>query len=104
MQPLSTPLDDVPRLRYRTVLAWTFNALSSVRILTYLPTVAAILASGDSSQHSLWTWGLWTASNLSMALCLVEEQGGRIGRAAMVSAANASMCALTCAVIVWQRL
>lgn len=81
--------------RYLLVLTWAFTLFSSARLVSYLPTLAVIAASGDSSQHSLWTWGTWLGSNLTMALWLHEQHGRRWTKAAMVSAVNAAMCAAT---------
>lgn len=104
MDPLTTPAHHgTLRPRYRMTVAWLFNLFGSIRILTYLPTIATIVASGDSNQHSLWTWGLWLGSHLTMAAWLVEEAAGRVNRAALVSLGNAAMCALTFGVIAAQR-
>lgn len=89
---------------YITILGWLVAALGSVRLLSYLPTILAIHASGDSSQHSLWTWVLWSGSNLTMAAWLYEQGGQRLNRAVAVNIGNALMCLGTTAVIVWQRL
>lgn len=103
-QLATTRLRDVLRPRYRIALAWLFNLFGSIRILTYLPTIGTIAASGDSSQHSLWTWGLWLGSHLTMAAWLVEEGAGHVNRAAIVSLGNAVMCALTFCVVAAQRM
>jgi hypothetical protein len=87
------------RRRYLWLLGWAFSILSSARLLSYLPTVWAICASRDSSQHSLWTWGIWLGSNLTMALWLYEQQGQRWTKAATVNVVNATMCAATFTVI-----
>lgn len=92
------------RSRYLTALTWAFTLFSSARVASYLPTLWAICASGDSSQHSLWTWGIWLGSNLTMALWLYEQHGQRWTRAALVNGANAAMCAATFAVIVVFRV
>jgi hypothetical protein len=84
---------------YRQLLTWAFTLFSSVRVLSYLPTLWAICASGDSSQHSLWTWGTWLGSNLTMALWLHEQHGQSWTRAAVVNLTNAAMCAATFTVI-----
>ena len=94
----------VLRQRYLTVLGWAFTLFNSVRMAAYLPTAWAIHASGDSGQHSLWTWFTWFGANLTMALWLRERNGGRLDRAAAVSLGNATMCALTLALILWYRL
>jgi hypothetical protein len=87
------------RSRYLQILTWAFTLFSSARLLSYLPTIWAIGASGDSSQHSLWTWGIWLGSNLTMALWLHEQNGQRWTRAALVNVVNAAMCAATLTVI-----
>ena len=93
------PADDPMRRRYLWLLGWAFSILSSARLLSYLPTLWAICASRDSSQHSLWTWGIWLGSNLTMALWLYEQHGQRWSRAAAVNVVNATMCAATFTVI-----
>ncbi len=92
------------RERYLALLGWSFTLFNSVRVLTYLPTIWAIQASGDSSQHSLITWLTWTGANATMAAWLYEQSGQRPSRAVWVSAGNAAMCAATTALILWQRL
>jgi hypothetical protein len=89
---------------YVQVLGWLFAALNSVRVLSYLPTIAAIHASGDSAQHSLWTWCLWMGSNLTMAAWLFEHNGRRLNGAVVVSLCNTVMCLITASVIGWYRL
>jgi hypothetical protein len=74
-----------------------------LRAASYLPTIWAIHVSGDSSQHSLWTWGTWLGANLTMAAWLYEQNGQRLGRAALVSLGNAAMCTATVAVIAAHR-
>lgn len=101
--PMDAPAPSAWRTRYMQVLTWAFTLFSSARLVSYLPTLAAIVASGDSSQHSLWTWGTWLGSNLTMALWLNEQNGGRWTRASAVNAVNATMCAATAAVILWFR-
>jgi hypothetical protein len=49
---------------YLAVLTWLFTLFNSVRVLAYLPTLLAVFNSGDSSQHSLLTWGSISASQL----------------------------------------
>ena len=93
-----------PASLYRALLTWAFTLLNGVRVLSYLPTLWAIHASGDSSQHSLLTWGTWFGANLTMALWLRENNGGRIDRAALVNLGNAAMCGATLALIAWYRL
>lgn len=81
------------RRRYLVALGWSFAFFSSARLLAYLPTLAAVLTSRDSSQHSLWTWGIWFGANVTMAAWLYERAGRRADRAVLVQAGNALMCA-----------
>ena len=82
-------------LSYLSLLTWAFTFFNSVRVLAYLPTVWAIVQSGDSSQHSLWTWFTWAGANATMAAWLYETHDRQLNRAAVVSAGNAGMCVLT---------
>ena len=92
------------RRAYLVGLTWAFTLFSSVRVLSYLPTMVAIARSGDSSQHSLWTWCLWLGANVTMAAWLFETQGRRADRAVLVNACNAAMCLATATLIVAYRL
>ena len=92
------------RTRYLFVLTWAFTLLNSARVLSYLPTLWALTSSGDSSQHSLWTWGMWMGANITMAAWLYEQQGQRWNRAVAVNLVNASMCAATFLVIAALRM
>ena len=83
------------RQHYLSVLGWAFAFFSTVRVTAYLPTVWAIVQSGDSSQHSLWTWFTWAGANATMSAWLYETQGRQFTRAAAVSAVNGAMCVLT---------
>lgn len=91
------------RRRYLAVLTWAFTLFSTIRVLTYVPTIAALIASGDSSQHSLLTWLSWTGANLTMAAWLYEQSGQTVNRAVAVNIGNALMCVATTAVIAWLR-
>lgn len=99
------PVQATPAIRSRYVacLTWAFAVFSSARVLAYLPTVWAIQSTGDSSQHSLWTWGLWLGANATMAAWLHEQAGRRMTKAASVSACNAVMCLLVVATVVFHR-
>ncbi len=88
---------------YLLVLTWAFTLFNALRSLSYLPTLWAIHASGDSSQHSLWTWCTWLGANITMAAWLYEQGGQRLGRAALVNIVNALMCASTVALIAVHR-
>lgn len=88
---------------YLALLGGAFAFFNSIRVLAYLPTLAAIAASGDASQHSLWTWLSFLGGNSTMALWLWEQNGRRCNRAIAVSAANATMCLLIVGLIGWTR-
>ena len=90
-------------MTYLHVLTWLFTVFSSARVLAYLPTMWAIQASGDSSQHSLWTWCTWLGANATMSAWLYEQNGQRLGRAVIVNIVNATMCAVTVALILVHR-
>ncbi len=103
-RPLHTPRPALfSHARYLVVLTWAFTFFSSVRGLSYLPTMWAIWEQGDSSQHSLLTWCTWLGANLTMAGWLHEHNGRRFNAAVTVNLANAAMCALTVALIAFFR-
>lgn len=87
------------RSTYIAVLTWAFTLFNTLRAVAYLPTMWAIYTSGDSSQHSLWTWCTWLGANATMAAWLYEQNGQRLGRAVVVNIGNATMCAVTVALI-----
>jgi phosphoribosylaminoimidazole-succinocarboxamide synthase len=66
------------------VLTWAFTLFNTLRAVAYLPTMWAIYTSGDSSQHSLWTWCTWLGANATMGAWLYEQNGQRLGRAVVV--------------------
>ena len=88
---------------YLKSLVVAFTLLNSCRILAYLPTLLAIYSTGNSSQHSLWTWCIWCGSNLTTAAWLYEKEGCRMNRVAAVSLGNALMCAIAVALILAYR-
>jgi hypothetical protein len=92
------------RATYLRVLAWAFTLFNSVRVAVYLPTMWAIWQSGDSSQHSLWTWCTWVGANATMAAWMYETHDRRIDRVVMVNAGNAAMCAAVVVLILAQRV
>ncbi len=99
-RPLRTPRPALfTRERYLVALTWAFTLFSSVRVLSYLPTLWVIWQAQDSSQHSLLTWCTWLGANLTMAAWLHEHNGRRFNRAVAVNLANASMCGATVALI-----
>ena len=89
---------------YLPVLTWSFTLFNTVRVAAYLPTLWAIEASGDASQHSLWTWVTWFGANATMAAWLYEHNGRRLNRAVMVNIGNAAMCLATSVLIIAHRL
>lgn len=89
---------------YPAVLTWLFTLFNSIRVLAYLPTLLAIFASGDSSQHSLLTWITWVGANATMAAWLYEHNGRRLNRAIAVNVCNALMCLATSILIVAYRI
>ena len=98
----SGPVDARPTA-YLVLLNWAFAVFSSTRLLTYLPTLWAIHQSGDSSQHSLWTWAAWVGSNAAMAAWLFEHNQRRLNKAIVVTMGNALMCVATCVLIICYR-
>jgi hypothetical protein len=62
------------RVAYVTGLTWAFTLFSSLRVFSYLPSLWAIIATADSSQHSLRTWGTWLGANLTMAAWLFDSR------------------------------
>lgn len=89
---------------YLALLGGLFAFFNSVRVLAYVPTIWAVAASGDSSQHSLWTWLSFLGGNATMAAWLWEHNGRCCNRAIVVSSGNALMCLAIAGVIVWTRL
>ena len=83
------------------VVAFTF--FNSTRVLSYLPMLWAIYASGDSSQHSLWTWLSWLGANLTMVAWLHDGRKGGFSGPALVNLANAAMCLAAVLLICWCR-
>ncbi|MFC3148117.1 hypothetical protein [Piscinibacterium candidicorallinum] len=84
------------------MFAGLFAVFSVARLLAYLPTMWAIWADRDASQHSTLTWAIWLGANLSMAAWLSVHDVPR-SRAVLVNCANALMCALTLALILCFR-
>lgn len=90
--------------RYLAALGALFALFSSARMLAYLPTIWAVVASGDSSQHSLLTWCTFFGGNSTMAAWLWEQNGRRCNAAIAASGGNALMCLAIIAVVAWTRL
>lgn len=107
-KPTSAPVPQsrcrvTPGAAYLTVLTWAFTLFNSTRVLAYLPTVLAIAQSGNSDQHSLWTWCSWVGANATMACWLYEQNGQKVNRAVVVNIGNTVMCALTLTLILVYR-
>lgn len=92
------------RSRYLPALGAMFALFNSARVLAYLPTIWAVVASGDSSQHSLLTWFTFFGGNSTMAAWLWEHNGRRCNAAIAASGGNALMCLAIIAVVTWTRL
>lgn len=92
------------RSRYLAVLGVMFSLFSSARVIAYLPTIWAVVTTGDSSQHSLWTWLTFLGGNVTMAVWLWENNSRRCNAAVAASGSNALMCLTIIAAIVWTRL
>lgn len=103
-RPLAAPRPALlTRARYLLLLGWAFTFFSSVRVLTYLPTMVLIVQQNNSSQHSLLTWCTWLGANLTMAGWLHEHNGRRFDTAVWVNLVNAAMCAVTVVLILAYR-
>lgn len=92
-----------PPTRGLKVLTCSFALFNGLRIVAYLPTLAAIQTSGQADQHSLFTWLTFLGANLTMALWLHEQNGRRMNRAVAVNAFNALMCGAIAGSIAWLR-
>ena len=89
--------------RHLQLLSGAFALFNGLRIVAYLPTLAAIQSSGQADQHSMLTWLTFLGANLTMALWLHEQNGRRVNRAVAVNAFNALMCGAIAASIAWLR-
>ena len=92
------------RRAYLRLLLMTFTVFNSIRLFTYLPTIVAIHASGDSGQYSLWTWTMWIGANATTAAWLYETNGRKLDAVVGMSLGNAVMCSVTSLAIVYYRL
>ncbi len=102
--PAAPTTPTTPRSLYLALLTWAFTLFSTVRFVAYIPTLWSIHLSGQSGQHSLWTWCSWLGANVTMAAWLYENNGRRWDRAVTVNCGNAVMCLLTTIVIISYRL
>lgn len=85
------------------LFAWAFTTFNCLRIVAYLPTVQAIWITGQSDQHSLFTWLIFLGANSTMARWLYEQNGLRGNRAVVINTVNALMCGVICLLILWTR-
>ena len=92
------------RKAYLRGLTIAFTFFSSVRILTYVPTIWAIQISQSSDQYSLLTWVSWVGANGTMAAWVYESNGQKLDPVCLVNIGNALMCLATCIAIVYYRL
>lgn len=92
-----------PPARRLPLLTGAFTLFNGLRVVAYLPTLAAIRTSGQADQHSLLTWLTFLGANLTMALWLHEQNGRRTNRAVAFNAFNALMCGAVAASIAWLR-
>jgi hypothetical protein len=88
---------------YQRLLLGAFALFNAMRVVSYLPTFWAIHASGDSSQHSLWTWFVWFGSNLATGLWQREHSRRRMTGTVAVLLTNAAMCAAAIVMIAAYR-
>lgn len=85
------------------LLSAAFALFNSLRIVTHLPTLATIHASGKADQHSLCTWQTFHGANLTLAMWLYGQGGQRMSREVAVNLSNALMCGGIAASIAWLR-
>lgn len=86
-----------------SLLSAAFALFNSLRIVAYLPTLAVIHSSGQTDQHSIFTWLTFFGAYLTMALWLHEQNGRRMNCAIAVNAFNAFMCGAIAGSIGWLR-
>jgi hypothetical protein len=89
--------------RYFKLLLLAFTFFNTLRVVAYLPTMVLIAHTGQSDQHSLFTWVTWLGANATMAAWLYQHNGRRWDRTVLVNVGNASMCAVTVGLISWFR-
>lgn len=85
------------------LLPAAFGLFNGLRVAAYVPTLAAILSAGQADQHSLFTWLVFAGANSTMAMWLLEHNGGRFDRAVWVNTSNALMCTAIALAIAWHR-
>ena len=91
------------RETYIAVLNRFATLMGGIRALTYIPTILTLMASANSSQHSLWTWISWILANGTMTMLLYERNDRKADSVILIQLANTVMCVVTTAVILWYR-
>ena len=91
------------REHYLLLLGWAFAFFNSLRLVSYLPTLALIVEQQNSNQHSLLTWLTLACANVTMAMWVYEHNGRRFERLVIINAMNTVMCLLTAGVIAAYR-
>jgi TctA family transporter len=98
---------DVPPLAtnpsmYAATLMWAFTVSNALRVLTYLPTILKLLKPGVTGEcQSTLTWLLWTLSNATLTLQLLEVNQRQYNDVMLFSAINTAMCFI-CLVLVYR--
>ena len=88
---------------YMSMLTRSAMLMGGIRALTYIPTILTLMASANSSQHSVWTWASWILANITMIMLLYERNGRKADSVILIQLANTIMCIVTTAVILWYR-
>lgn len=88
---------------YRRLLEMATNLFGSIRVFTYVPTILTIVASANSSQYNLWTWGAWVLANITMSASIYENNGRKFNGLLLVHIGNTVMCIATIVFIAYYR-
>ncbi|MGL4575297.1 MAG: hypothetical protein ACRCV9_10965 [Burkholderiaceae bacterium] len=85
-------------------IVYAFMVSNTIRVLTYLPTIAKLRQPGASARnYSLLTWVCWMLANATTALYVYVVTGYRVDMAVIGNAVNTVMCAWVCSYIVRLR-
>ena len=85
------------------VLKWTTNLTSSLRVITYAPTILTLFASADSTQYNLLSWSTWVIANASLTASLYDQNGRKFDYMIQINCCNTFMSLVTAAVIFYLR-
>lgn len=88
---------------YHRFLKMATNLFGSIRVFTYVPTIMTLIASANSSQYSLWTWGAWVMANATMSASIYESNGRKLDNLVLVNIGNTVMCLATIVFIAYYR-